>query len=206
MSCWKVLGIEKTKDLKEIKKAYAVKLKITRPEDDASAYQILRDAYNQAVIFAKDKDNSRTSFRTQLLIEQLLSQEQNKNKKTTSETKPVQNQTNQQKPVSPQKPVTISEQKPFTINQHNEPVHIPENQNRPNPDKPIDLQRILELSSAIGSSNVISEAELFGTFSSFDARTLINFDYFPDGTRRYTLDEFLKFNEMFNDLVSRGNE
>lgn len=45
---WARLGIEPTTQLAAIKKAYAVKLKVTRPDDDAQAYQALRAAYERA--------------------------------------------------------------------------------------------------------------------------------------------------------------
>lgn len=45
---WARLGIEPTTQLAAIKKAYAVKLKVTRPDDDAEAYQALRAAYERA--------------------------------------------------------------------------------------------------------------------------------------------------------------
>lgn len=44
---WALLGIEPTADLIAIKKAYAARLKVTRPDDDAQAYQALRDAYDR---------------------------------------------------------------------------------------------------------------------------------------------------------------
>lgn len=44
---WALLGIEPTADLVAIKKAYAARLKVTRPDDDAQAYQALRDAYER---------------------------------------------------------------------------------------------------------------------------------------------------------------
>lgn len=48
MGAWTVLGIAPTADLVAIKKAYAARLKRTRPDDDAAAYQALRDAYEWA--------------------------------------------------------------------------------------------------------------------------------------------------------------
>lgn len=44
---WALLGIEPTTELAAIKKAYARKLKTTRPDDDADAYQALRGAYER---------------------------------------------------------------------------------------------------------------------------------------------------------------
>lgn len=50
---WALLGIEPTPELAAIKKAYALKLKATRPDDDAEAYQALRAAYERAQQWAR---------------------------------------------------------------------------------------------------------------------------------------------------------
>lgn len=53
MNVWERLGIAPTQDLRAIKRAYAVQLKTTRPDDDAEAYQALREAYDAAQHYAK---------------------------------------------------------------------------------------------------------------------------------------------------------
>lgn len=54
MTQWTTLGIEPTNDIRAIKKAYSVQLKTTRPDDDAAAYQQLREAYEAAQWFARN--------------------------------------------------------------------------------------------------------------------------------------------------------
>jgi hypothetical protein len=53
VSYWPTLGIEPTGDLLAIKRAYAARLKRTRPDDDAAAYQALRSAYEFALQHAR---------------------------------------------------------------------------------------------------------------------------------------------------------
>lgn len=55
-SDWSVLGIEKTNDRREIKRAYARKLKSCRPDDDPAGFQRLHDAYQRLLSRAEHPD------------------------------------------------------------------------------------------------------------------------------------------------------
>lgn len=59
MNMWKILDIDYTEDISVIKKAYAKKLKLYHPEDDAQGYQTLREAYDMAIKNAKNKNKIR---------------------------------------------------------------------------------------------------------------------------------------------------
>lgn len=53
------LGIEATKEEKEIKKAYRDKLHTVNPEDDPNGFKILREAYEEALKYARQKEDEK---------------------------------------------------------------------------------------------------------------------------------------------------
>nr|WP_298129452.1 J domain-containing protein [uncultured Pseudoxanthomonas sp.] len=48
-SAWDILGVQDSADSRTIRRAYAARLKTSRPEDDAAAFQVLTDAYEWAM-------------------------------------------------------------------------------------------------------------------------------------------------------------
>ena len=54
MNYWKILGIEKTTEKVDIKKAYRTKLKNTRPDEDEAGFMELRAAYEAALEYAEN--------------------------------------------------------------------------------------------------------------------------------------------------------
>ncbi|WP_166887292.1 hypothetical protein [Massilia sp. CCM 8734] len=57
MNVWSVLGMTASRDERAIKRAYAARLKVTRPEDDPVAFQILNDAYQAALQLARQAND-----------------------------------------------------------------------------------------------------------------------------------------------------
>jgi hypothetical protein len=53
VTIWEVLGIDQTADERSIKRAYASKLKVTRPDDDPTAFQLLNDCFQHALAQAR---------------------------------------------------------------------------------------------------------------------------------------------------------
>jgi hypothetical protein len=55
---WQLLGLTPTDDVLAVKRAYAARLRLTRPDDDAQAYQALREAYERAQQWARWRSQS----------------------------------------------------------------------------------------------------------------------------------------------------
>lgn len=53
MNIWQILGIDPTDDVAQIRRAYAQKLKLHRPDSDPQGYQQLREAFEQAKALAE---------------------------------------------------------------------------------------------------------------------------------------------------------
>lgn len=62
VNCWEILGIDPTEDQKKIKRAYAKKLKQLDMEKDAHEFQVLKEAFDQAVSGKKPRS-------TQLIVD-----------------------------------------------------------------------------------------------------------------------------------------
>lgn len=56
MNCFEVLGIEETKEVKKIKRAYAARTKAFHPEEHPEEFKVLHDAYEEALAFARRED------------------------------------------------------------------------------------------------------------------------------------------------------
>ena len=73
MSCWDTLNLSPTADTRAIKRAYAARLKETRPDEDPQAFQKLRSAYEEALIVAPwfDSENTEQEAETPMETEDI---------------------------------------------------------------------------------------------------------------------------------------
>ena len=70
MNPWTILGIEPNSDKRVIKKAYARKLKVTRPEEQPKEFQVLHSAYKMAMQIYSQKQHAEALPTTNTLEEQ----------------------------------------------------------------------------------------------------------------------------------------
>lgn len=68
--CWKILGIEATDQIKDIKRAYAKRSKEIHPEDHPEEFIQLHDAYEQAMAIAKHQDPQSTMMQSDTIEEE----------------------------------------------------------------------------------------------------------------------------------------
>lgn len=54
MNCWRILGIDPTDNVREIKRAYAAKSKVVHPEEHPEEFRELHEAYETALRLAKE--------------------------------------------------------------------------------------------------------------------------------------------------------
>ena len=69
-NCFKILGIDATKDQDLIRKAYRQLLHQVNPEDDPAGFQNLRKAYEEACDYASSKEDS--SHKEKTVTEQFI--------------------------------------------------------------------------------------------------------------------------------------
>lgn len=64
MNPWNVLGLDDAADERTIKRQYAKQLKVTRPDDDPEAFQRLREAYEHALDWARNRVDDEEDYGT----------------------------------------------------------------------------------------------------------------------------------------------
>ena len=61
-----ILGIQETRDEREIKRAYMERLKGTNPEDDPEGFKRLRQAYEEGIAFARKVEEGEEEPKTEV--------------------------------------------------------------------------------------------------------------------------------------------
>lgn len=83
MNIWEILGIDRTTDLKEIKRAYAHRAKQWHPEEYPEEFQRLQNAYKWAKAYAQSGKSN--TFSEQKIEEKITEEEKSEEKKTEEE-------------------------------------------------------------------------------------------------------------------------
>ncbi|MGE5628144.1 MAG: hypothetical protein ACM3X7_08500 [Solirubrobacterales bacterium] len=101
MDSWSFLDIEPTGDILVIKKAYAKKLKIYHPEEDPKGYQSLRQAYDNAVKYAKGlaANKERETYETAPIIDTPFELQSDNNKESFSTEAQIEYEENPYPPI-----------------------------------------------------------------------------------------------------------
>lgn len=110
-SKWEILGIEPTKDKKQIKKAYARALKSCHPEEYPEAFKILHSAYEQALKYA-DRQETIHSFESGIVPKEAFTVNHAPSKKEGINS-PQNDVIQQSKKETTTKPKPLEEQKSF---------------------------------------------------------------------------------------------
>jgi curved DNA-binding protein CbpA len=74
MNPWKILKISKTSSVKEIKRAYARELKVTKPDENPKEFQVLYEAYQSALRLAETVESNPVLLQSHDQVQQSVDQ------------------------------------------------------------------------------------------------------------------------------------
>lgn len=94
MNIWEILGIDRTTDLKEIKRAYARRAKQWHPEEHPEEFQRLQNAYRWAMAYAR---SGKSNTFPEQKIEEKITEEEKSEEKIIEEEKTGEKETKEEK-------------------------------------------------------------------------------------------------------------